>query len=189
MRRLFAVILALGCVAAATLSFARGGMGGGHGGFVRDPTIRFGAPIPRVPAMGNRIPAPLAAPAQPNVIDGPSSQPAFRGLTGIGNDPAPRPRRPYGLGWQTRCSPLPLEPEALAMKLAGGRRDGSVVWGLAVAFPRVSRRRRRGPLTITARLIDYAASRWRFSARHIRLRNSEPHGNLESGASQERGRA
>ena len=37
MRRLFAVILALSCVAAATPSFARGGMGAGHGGFVRDP--------------------------------------------------------------------------------------------------------------------------------------------------------
>jgi hypothetical protein len=80
MRRLFAVVLALSCLAAATPSFARGGMG--HGGF-RDP-FRGYAPIPRVPAMGNRIPAPLAAPAQPPVISGPISQPNFRGLTGIG---------------------------------------------------------------------------------------------------------
>jgi len=84
MRRLFAAVLAVTCVAAATPSFARGGGHGFHGGgFVRDPTLRL-APLPRVPAMGNRIPAPLAEPAQPPVINGPLSQPAFRGLTGIG---------------------------------------------------------------------------------------------------------
>jgi hypothetical protein len=83
MRRLFAVVLAATCVAAATPSFARGGHGFHGGGFVRDPTLRL-APLPRVPAMGNRIPAPLAAPAQAPVINGPISQPAFRGLSGIG---------------------------------------------------------------------------------------------------------
>jgi hypothetical protein len=35
MQRLFAVVLALSCVAATTPSFARGG--GGHAGFARDP--------------------------------------------------------------------------------------------------------------------------------------------------------
>jgi hypothetical protein len=41
MRRLFAVVLAVTCVAAATPSFARGGGHGFHGGgFVRDPMIR-----------------------------------------------------------------------------------------------------------------------------------------------------
>jgi hypothetical protein len=83
MQRFLAVMLALTCVAVATPSFARGGMGGAHAGFVHDP-FRGWAPIPRVPAMGNRIPAPLAAPAQPPVINGPISQPNFRGLTGIG---------------------------------------------------------------------------------------------------------
>jgi len=50
------------CVAATTASFARGG--GGHAGFARDP-FRGYAPIPQVPTMGNRIPAPLALPSQP----------------------------------------------------------------------------------------------------------------------------
>jgi hypothetical protein len=86
MRRFFAVVLAVICVAASTPSFARGGIGHGvgRGGFVRDPTVRFGVPVPRVPAMANRIPAPLAPPAEAPVINGPISQPAFRGLTGIG---------------------------------------------------------------------------------------------------------
>jgi len=80
MQRLFAVVLALSCVAAAAPSFARGA---GHAGFARDP-FRGYAPIPQVPTMGNRIPAPLAAPSQPPLINGPLSQPSFRGLTGIG---------------------------------------------------------------------------------------------------------
>jgi hypothetical protein len=84
MRRLITVFLALSYVAVATSGFARDGMPGGHGGVVRDPTILFGPPTPPVPSMGNRIPAPLPAPAQPPVINGPLSQPDFRGLTGIG---------------------------------------------------------------------------------------------------------
>jgi hypothetical protein len=81
MRRLFAVVLAVSCVAAATPSFARGGMG--HG--VRfNNRLGIGVPVPHAPAMANRIPAPLAAPARPPVINGPISQPNFRGLTGIG---------------------------------------------------------------------------------------------------------
>ena len=43
MQRLFAVVLALSCVAATTPSFARGG--GGHAGFARD-SFRGYAPIP-----------------------------------------------------------------------------------------------------------------------------------------------
>jgi hypothetical protein len=81
MQHLFAVVLALSCVAATTPSFARGG--GGHAGFVRDP-IRGYTPIPQVPTMGNRIPASLATLSQSPVISGPLSQPNFRGLTGIG---------------------------------------------------------------------------------------------------------
>ena len=71
MQRLFAVVLALSCVAATTPSFTRGG--GGHAGFARDPFRGF----PQVPMMGNRISAPLAAPSQPPVINGPLSQPNF----------------------------------------------------------------------------------------------------------------
>ena len=84
MRRLFAVVLALTCVATATPSFARGG-GHGFGGraVMRDPTLRLPS-APRVPNMASRIPAPLPAPAQAPVINGPISQPAFRGLSGIG---------------------------------------------------------------------------------------------------------
>jgi hypothetical protein len=81
MRRLFAVALAVTCVAAATPSFARGGMG--HGVRLGN-RLGIGVPVPRLPAVANRIAAPLAAPARAPVINGPISQPAFRGLTGIG---------------------------------------------------------------------------------------------------------
>ena len=48
-----------------------------------DPTTLLGPPTPQAP-LENRIPAPLSAPAQAPTINGPLSQPAFRGLTGIG---------------------------------------------------------------------------------------------------------
>jgi hypothetical protein len=37
-----------------------------------------------MPAFENRVPAPLSSPAQAPNINGPMSQPTFRGLTGIG---------------------------------------------------------------------------------------------------------
>jgi hypothetical protein len=83
MQRLFAAVLAVACLIGSTPGFALVGPAG-RGGFVRDPTIRFGVPAPRMPAMQNRIPAPLPPPAQAPVINGPMSQPAFRGMTGIG---------------------------------------------------------------------------------------------------------
>jgi hypothetical protein len=58
--------------------------GGGRSGFVRNSTTLLGSPAPQMPAFENRIPAPLSAPAQAPVINGPMSQPTFRGLTGIG---------------------------------------------------------------------------------------------------------
>ena len=58
--------------------------GGGRSGFVRNPTTLLGSPAPQMPAFENRIPAPLSAPAQAPVVNGPMSQPTFRGLTGIG---------------------------------------------------------------------------------------------------------
>jgi hypothetical protein len=83
-------------------AFARGG-GGGHGGgfggghmgggfgagagrgaFVRTSPLLLGSPAPRMPAFENRTPAPLSAPGQAPIINGPMSQPAFRGMTGIG---------------------------------------------------------------------------------------------------------
>ena len=80
-------------------ALARGGGGGGHGGgfgggahmggggrsgFVRNPTTLLGSPAPQTPAFENRIPAPLSSPAQAPLVNGPMSQPAFRGMTGIG---------------------------------------------------------------------------------------------------------
>ena len=83
MQGLFAAVLAVACVVGSTPGFARGAGHAGRGGFMRDPTLRL-APVPRVPAMQNRIPARLASPAPAPRINGPISQPAFRGLTGIG---------------------------------------------------------------------------------------------------------
>jgi hypothetical protein len=78
-------------------AFARGGGGGGGGGHgggfgggahmgggVRNPTTLLGSPAPQMPAFENRIPAPLSSPGQAPVVNGPMSQPAFRGMTGIG---------------------------------------------------------------------------------------------------------
>jgi hypothetical protein len=81
MRYLLAVAFTLNCLVAAAPSFAR--VGTHHAAVARDPSLRF-APLPPSPTMGSRIPAPLPAPAQPPVINGPLSQPNFRGLTGIG---------------------------------------------------------------------------------------------------------
>jgi hypothetical protein len=72
-----------------------GGFGGGHmgggfgagvgrGAFVRNPTLLLGSPAPRMPTFENRIPAPLSSPAQTPIINGPVSEPAFRGMTGMG---------------------------------------------------------------------------------------------------------
>jgi hypothetical protein len=82
MRRLFAAILAVICVIGSTPGFARGGFahGAGRGGFERNPSTLLGVPAPQMPAFENRIPAPLPAPAQPPVINGPLSQPALRGM-------------------------------------------------------------------------------------------------------------
>jgi hypothetical protein len=85
MKRVFVAVLAVACVVASTPGFARGGgHGAGRGGFSRNPTVLLGAGAPRVPNPANRIPAPLASPAPAPIINGPVSQPAFRGLSGIG---------------------------------------------------------------------------------------------------------
>jgi hypothetical protein len=90
MRRLLALVLATTCLVASTPGFARAGFGHGAGlahgtgRFVPDPTARFGTMAPQTPAVESRIPAPLPGPAQAPTINGPMSQPAFRGLSGIG---------------------------------------------------------------------------------------------------------
>jgi hypothetical protein len=65
--------------------FARGGLGHGggfanRGGFVRDPSTLLGSPAPQTPAFENRIPAPLAAPTQPPVINGPLARSPYGGV-------------------------------------------------------------------------------------------------------------
>jgi hypothetical protein len=88
MQRLFAAVLAVACVVGSTPGFARGGVahgagvgnGTGRGGFMSNPTTLLGAPAPRMPALQNRIPAPLPLSGQAPIINGPLSQPAFRGM-------------------------------------------------------------------------------------------------------------
>jgi hypothetical protein len=89
MQRVFAALLAITCVVGATPSLARGAGGGfGHGGFAHGSGfagrsgLLFAEPTPQMPQ--SRIPAPLAAPSPAPTINGPMSQPAFRGMTGIG---------------------------------------------------------------------------------------------------------
>ena len=88
MKRVFAAVLAVACVVGSTPGFARGGFahgagfaqGSGRGGLARNPAALLGAPAPQMPAFENRIPAPLAAPQQAPVINGPMSQPSLRGM-------------------------------------------------------------------------------------------------------------
>ena len=79
-KRLAVLALGLAVTALASPSYARGA-----GRHIRasDPTTLLAPPTPQAP-LENRIPAPLSAPAQVPTINGPLSQPAFRGLTGIG---------------------------------------------------------------------------------------------------------
>jgi hypothetical protein len=82
MRGLFAAVFAVACVTyliGSTPGFAQGR--GGHGpgaGVARGAGAGIGARFPggrfrQAPNMQNRIPAPLAAPPQPPVINGPLS--------------------------------------------------------------------------------------------------------------------
>jgi hypothetical protein len=86
MKSLFAAMLALACMVGSTDGFARGpGLGGAHG-FAHSGAgtgrgqFDFGNPAPQMPTFENRIPAPLAAPQQAPVINGPMSQPSLRGM-------------------------------------------------------------------------------------------------------------
>jgi hypothetical protein len=84
MKRVFTVLLlATACVVGSTPGFARGGFG--HGGFgrtgvVRNPSTLLGSQAPATPAFQNRVPAPLAAPAQAPAINGPSARSPYGGV-------------------------------------------------------------------------------------------------------------
>jgi hypothetical protein len=82
MKRVFAIVLAAACVIGSTPSFARGGGGHGfgRGGFARNPTTLLGASSPASPTFQSRIPAPLAAPSQAPVINGPSGRSPYGGV-------------------------------------------------------------------------------------------------------------
>jgi hypothetical protein len=83
MKRLLAAMLAVACIVGPTPVFARGGgLGFARGGYAR-ATTRLAPPTPQAP-VASRIPAPLAPPSPAPTINGPLSQPAFSGLTGIG---------------------------------------------------------------------------------------------------------
>jgi hypothetical protein len=84
MQPLFAAVLALACVIGSTPGFARGAGHAGRGGAIGNPTLLLGSTAPQMPAFESRIPAPLASPAPAPIINGPMSQPAFRGMAGIG---------------------------------------------------------------------------------------------------------
>jgi len=99
MLRNIMIVLAMAAALTGGLTadaFARGGGGGGgfgagahmggggRGGFVRNPTTLLGSPAPQMPAFEHPIPAPLSSPGQAPLVNGPMSQPAFRGMTGIG---------------------------------------------------------------------------------------------------------
>lgn len=83
MKALFAAVLALACVAGSTNGFARGGAAGfahGGGGLAHRSAPFFAEPAPQMPTFESRIPAPLTAPEQAPVINGPMSQPSLRGM-------------------------------------------------------------------------------------------------------------
>jgi hypothetical protein len=79
MQRLLAAVFAVACVTGvigSTSAFARGGMAHGSGAGMAHRSgahIGAGAGVPQMPATQNPIPAPLASPAQPPVINGPLS--------------------------------------------------------------------------------------------------------------------
>jgi hypothetical protein len=84
MQRTLAIALVATCVvASATTAFARSAGAAGHRGHGGHGPVILSGPEPTPPFVSG-IPAPLPPPAQAPVINGPLSQPAFRGLTGIG---------------------------------------------------------------------------------------------------------
>jgi hypothetical protein len=82
MKHIFAAVVAFACIVGYTPAFARGGHGGSVGIGMGHAGIRGAGPRIRTPNMQSRIPAPLPAPPQPPVINGPMSP---SGLPAMGN--------------------------------------------------------------------------------------------------------
>jgi hypothetical protein len=81
MRGLFVAALAVACVAGSTPIVARNA---GHGSRAHaHATTRLAPATPQAP-RANPIPAPQGSPSSAPTISGPISQPALRGLNGIG---------------------------------------------------------------------------------------------------------
>ena len=87
MKPVFAAVLALACVVGSTDGLCprrrswRGPWLCARRRLWAAESVRdFGNPAPQMPAFENRIPAPLAAPQQAPVINGPMSQPSLRGM-------------------------------------------------------------------------------------------------------------
>lgn len=81
MKHIFAAVLAIACVVGfSTHGFARGVAHRSGAGIVRNPTVLLGSPTSQVPVFQNRIPAPLPAPAQPPVINGPPLRSPYGGV-------------------------------------------------------------------------------------------------------------
>jgi hypothetical protein len=83
MRRILVLALAAAIALTCVPAFARNASPGHPAAQVTDPNFGLGPPAP-MPPMENRIPAPLGPAAQAPVVNGPISQPALRGLNGIG---------------------------------------------------------------------------------------------------------
>jgi hypothetical protein len=81
MRGLFVAALAVACVVGSTPIVARNA---GHGSRAHaQATTRLAPATPQAP-RANPIPAPQGSPSPAPTINGPISQPALRGLNGIG---------------------------------------------------------------------------------------------------------
>jgi len=81
--QVFSVIGPNGAGKSTLLRILAGELGVDRGSVARRGGLRV-AYLPQMPTFENRSPAPLASPSQAPVINGPMSQPAFRGMTGIG---------------------------------------------------------------------------------------------------------
>jgi hypothetical protein len=68
----------------ASINTASGRDRGGNRNIIKNDPTTFGSPVPKTPNYDNRIPSPLPSPSVAPTVNGPVSQPALRGLKGIG---------------------------------------------------------------------------------------------------------
>jgi hypothetical protein len=82
MKRAVVAVLVAACVLGfSSDGLARRGVAHRSGaGVVRNPTVLLASPAPQVPALKNRIPAPLPPSAQPPVINGPRLRSPYGGV-------------------------------------------------------------------------------------------------------------